>query len=127
MISAKKCYFHVLFHTLFVTCFTSYRRKSREISVKCLITLYISYSILLCRNLPQDTEQRPKIMKKCNLAEADPRGSSNSHSTRNCECQCEQLATASSLTRNCELGRFDLLIYDVATLHWSREATRICE
>ena len=47
--------------------------------------------------------------------------------TRNCECQCEQLATASSLTRNCELGRFDHSRDDVAAAYWTKRSTRICE
>ena len=37
----------------------------------CAITLFISYSIHLCRNWPQDTKQRRKIRKKSTKRQKD--------------------------------------------------------
>jgi len=54
-------HFCYLFHKLS-------REKPRE-KCNCPITLYLSYSTLLCRKWPQDTKQRRKTKKKYKEAE----------------------------------------------------------
>jgi hypothetical protein len=87
-----------------------------------IITLSICAEISLKTELKDQNHEKNTIW-----AEADPGEMQLALKLANASSRCEQLATASSLTRNCELGRFDPLSYDVAAYHWSRQATRICE